>query len=480
MTFPRQFLLLSILSPSVAWAQTPEVVESAELAPATAASGSTSGSPAAASAADGTPASPASDSSSPAAVDVVPSTGASASAAKAEEPQPAAPPSEAKSEEPKSEEPKAPSDPIVMKAQFGKGFTIGMPDETVTLNIRGRVQVQALASDADGEGGELTQVQVRRMRLVFQGNLLGKELQYYFQLAFSTRDQEPDVQLRSPLRDAYVTYAPLRDLNLRFGQMKIPYGRQRVTSSSALGMVDRSLVVTELNLDRDVGLNAFAKDFLGLDGRLGYALAVFGGDGRNRVADNAGLLYAARLNVSPFGGFEDNVEGGFHFDPTPKLAIGLGAAYNQATDRTQSTIGAIISDPTVAFDYGHLGADFIFKWHGFSATGEWMYRVATESTQDGVDEDGAPTTYGAREAWGAYGQLAQMLTKHLEVSARYGYLEPLVDTSPVRLTHELGGGLSYYFLEHNLKLQGDYFYISNQSDLSQGLHQGRVQAQVFF
>jgi phosphate-selective porin OprO and OprP len=370
----------------------------------------------------------------------------------------------------------------VLKAEFGKGFTIGTPDEMVTLNIRGRVQVQAAMVDKSTtpEPVDETLLQVRRMRLVFQGNLLGKQLQYYFQLAFSTRDQEADVNVRSPLRDAYITYAPIRDLNLRFGQMKVPYGRQRVTSSSALGMVDRSVVTGELNLDRDVGLQAFSKDLFGLDGRIGYNLAVFGGDGRNRVADNAGLLYTARVNISPLGGFDDNVEGGFSFPNKPQLAIGLGAAYNQATDRPQSTIGNIIPDPAVSFDYAHLGADLLFRWAGFYITGEWMYRTATQPEIDGLDADGVATTYKARDSWGAYGQIGQMLTKELELSARYGHLEPLSATSAVKLTQELGGGLSYYFLGHNLKLQGDYFYISNKADFSEPTHQGRLQAQVFF
>src|SRR5690606_21385628 len=125
-----------------------------------------------------------------------------------------------------------------LKAHFGKGVTIGTADETFTLNIRARMQVQAAYYEADDETeADLTQLQVRRARVVFQGNALGPELTYYLQLAFSNRDSEPDVRL--PLRDAYFTYAPHTSVNLRIGQMKVPYGRQRVVSSSAQGMVDR-------------------------------------------------------------------------------------------------------------------------------------------------------------------------------------------------------------------------------------------------
>ena len=37
-------------------------------------------------------------------------------------------------------------------------------------------------------------------------------------------------------------------------------------------MPDRSIVTSELNLDRDVGATLFSKDLLGLGGKLGYNL----------------------------------------------------------------------------------------------------------------------------------------------------------------------------------------------------------------
>ncbi len=371
----------------------------------------------------------------------------------------------------------AESSEVKLSATFGKGATIATADEKFSVNLRGRIQAQALVSDEDGAGGEVTQFQIRRMRLVLQGNLWGPELQYYIQLAFSNRDMEPD--LRSPLRDAYVTYAPFRDLNVRFGQMKVPYGRQRVTSSSALGMVDRSAVTTELNLDRDVGVQALSKNFLGVDEKIGYSLGVFGGDGRNRVADNAGYLFVGRLNFMPLGHFDDNVETDSKREKKARLAIGLGGAYNQATNRPQSTIGLPFEDPNVRFSYAHLGVDFMFKYAGFFATSEWMMRTADAESIDGVAGDGSPTTFLSRQAWGAFGQVGQMLTESLEVSARYGHLSP-IGTSAVTLLNEIGGGLSYYFDHHNLKLQSDYFYFSGASDFSAGSHQGRLQAQVFF
>ncbi len=169
--------------------------------------------------------------------------------------------------------------PIQVRAKFGEGATIATKDDKVSLTLRARVQTQALfATNKDDSDDPRTEFLVRRMRLEVKGNIVGEKLTYRVQLGFSNRDTESD--LRLPLRDAFMNWKAHRLLELRFGQMKVPFGRQRVNSSSALEMVDRSIVVGELNLDRDVGVYMHSNDLVGNDGLLGYVVGVFGGDGR--------------------------------------------------------------------------------------------------------------------------------------------------------------------------------------------------------
>jgi phosphate-selective porin OprO and OprP len=363
---------------------------------------------------------------------------------------------------------------ILGQAAFGKGATIKSADDKFSLNIRGRMQVRATMTKVDGEEDPITGMQIRRQRIVLQGNAMGPALTYYIQLAFSNLDMEPD--LRSPLRDAYFTWILSRDLNLRVGQMKVPYGRQRVVSSSALQMVDRSIVTGEFNLDRDAGVHMFSKDLFGLGGKLAYSAAIFGGDGRNRVADKFGMLYAGRIQVSPMGGFDDFVEADIKREASPKLAIGINGAYNQDSNRAKSTFSDVY--PTT-FDQRHAGADLLFKWNGLSVSGEWMWRKA-DSTGHSVLEKGAtaPKLYAPRSGWGGYGQVGQMLTDKLEIEGRYGYLTAIND-SPVGVKHELGGGFSYYIAEHNLKVQTDYFYLPGKG-FENGAHEVRLQTQLYF
>lgn len=363
------------------------------------------------------------------------------------------------------------ANPPVVDAGFGRGVTIRTADDQMSLNIRGRVQVRnTMADTEDDDRVGTSEFLVRRMRLVFQGNAMGPALTYYFQLSFANLDNEPD--LRLPLRDAYVTWAPTRDVNVRVGQMKVPFARQRVVSSSALQMVDRSLVTTELNLDRDVGVQLFSRNLFGLGGRLGYAVGLFGGEGRNRLGRDFGYLYSARLEAWPFGQFDDIVEADIARSPKPRLAIGAGVGYNQRTNRARSTL----ADTFLAGDvnYRHAGADLIFKKSGFSVISELMYRRAAEELASSTG------TALSRSGWGAYVQAGQMLTSRVEVNGRLGHLMPYAGTSPTfEETEEAGVGLGYYPRAHNLKVQGDYFQLRTGGPARLS-HQVRLQLQLFF
>lgn len=292
------------------------------------------------------------------------------------------------------------------------------------------------------------------------------------QLAFATQDMESDAP--NVLRDAHLTWSGLRDLNLRVGQQKVPFGRQRVISSGNQQMVDRSIVVGELNLDRDVGVIARSDDLFGLGGRLSYALGVMGGDGRNRLGTNVGLLYVARLQVSPFGKFDDLIAGDLDRGEKPRLAFGVAAARNVATVRQRSTISNTFRNGSLTYD--HLAADLIFKWHGLSVEAEALLRHA--ETPNLV---GATSTEWARAGWGYFIQAGYSPMQAFELSARWGQLRPFTGTDPsFRHQRELGVGAGWYPKKHDLKLQGDLFWLPVGENFAVGSWQLRVQLQLAF
>lgn len=359
--------------------------------------------------------------------------------------------------------------PPTVDAGLGRGVTIRAADGQASMNIRARLQIRSTFVNA-GEGPDTSEFLIRRARLVFQGDAVGSTLTYYVQLSFANLDNEAD--LRLPLRDAYVTWTPTRGASVRIGQMKVPFSRQRVVSSSALQMVDRSPVVSELNLDRDVGVQVFSKDLFGL-GRLGYAVGLFGGEGRNRLGRAAGLLYTARLEAWPFGAFDDYVEGDVQRRRTFRLAVGVNAAHNQNTNRPRSTIGTPYTAGDV--DYRHASADITVKWRGWSVASEVLYRHGTgDAPQPGVT---APLT---RSGWGAYVQSGVMVGPRWEVTARASHLVPDRGTDATFARgRELGAGVSYYLHGHDLKVQGDYVRVRERAP-ARTTQQVRAQFQLFF
>ncbi|HSC86158.1 MAG TPA: porin [Polyangiaceae bacterium] len=360
-----------------------------------------------------------------------------------------------------------------VELKFGHGITFRSASDDFHFQMRGRIQPRFDSTFADG-AETINGFSIRRARLAFNGRFF-KDWELYVQLGFSPRDNEPDQY--NPLRDATITYAGLRDAMIRVGQMKVPFDRQRMTSSSALQFADRSLVVTELTLDRDVGAQLLSEDLGGLDGRFGYNLGLFAGDGRNRSATNSGLMLVARLWTSPFGKFDPQSEGDLKRESNFRLALGVAAARNFQSVRARSTSSTTYDFAT--FDYSHLTADLTMKWRGFSSVSQIIYRGADQPSVTQGTGAAAVTEY-SRSGWGFFTQAGYMWTDHLETAARYGEFFPLQPTDPalVRL-REVGGAVSWYFSGHNLKMTADYFWLPQPSSDTE-THQIRLQGQLYF
>lgn len=371
--------------------------------------------------------------------------------------------------------PKPPDDEhVAVKAGFGEGVSVQKGD--FRLSLRGRMQVQgfALLPTEGSRAVRANGIMVRRARLVLKGEL-PYELSFTLQLAFSNLDMEPDAP--NVLRDFYAEWRRFRDVSVRLGQGKVPYGVQRVVSSSALQFVDRAVAVGEFNLDRDVGLTLFSDDLFGLGGRLQYALGVFGGDGRNRIGTNQGLLYVARVRLSPFGKFDEKWEGDPDRASRVRLGIGGGVAWNVMTNRPRSTLGTPYQAAT--FDYFHAGADLVFKWRGLSLTSEFFYRQANQLSETNTIK-GVDVVEYSRPGLGWFVQGGYYVLNWLELGARYGDSRPAAGADPAfRRTREIAGVLNFMVLKHDLKLQLDYSWLDD-GNFGDGRHQVRAQAQVYF
>lgn len=360
----------------------------------------------------------------------------------------------------------------------GQGFTLTSADERFSATLRARGQIRDTLT---ASGSPTNELNVKTLRVYLSGHLMTRDLRYWVQLGLGGNDFEAGSS--SPILDFWVEYVRLRDVNIRVGQFFVPFDRARTIREFALHLVDRPQVVSELSLDRDLGLMISSADLFGSRGVLAYQLGIFGGKGRNRFGGGAlGFLYVLRLSVRPFGAFDDDQEDDLLRLHRPRLMLGVGGAYNQNTDRQRSTTGTTLTLGTP--DYLHAAADAVFKYAGFSLLAEVLYRQARTDFYDGM-KDAKMVREWSRSAWGYLVQAGMMLGRRFEVTARWESLSARGDTDPALLTlvqtqgHQLGGGLNLYLNGHLFKVQTDYFYQFGD-DMGSGRHVVRLQLDATF
>lgn len=344
---------------------------------------------------------------------------------------------------------------FVIEGAPGKGLTARVGD-AFSLNLRTRIQLRyqldGSAEDANEDRDYQQLVNVGTARLAISGNVYVPELRYVIQLAVAGRDYRDGAI--SPVFDAYLDYRVHRDFAVRVGQFFVPFDRLRTVREFALQMADRPLPVGELTLDRDVGVVLYSEQFLGSP--LAWRVGVFGGGGTNlSVGKEPGALVMGRLELRPLGPIDDDSEGDLLRREKPGLAVGAGIAHNSNTNRLRSTTGATFSGGTT--DYLHLAADLVFKWRGFAAQLEYLWKKASNDVITSIDDDGATLTERTRSGSGWIAQASYVFDPPLEIVGRLSRLHAFDGTDP-RLVpmHERGVGVNYYLNGHQLKLQTDF------------------------
>lgn len=367
----------------------------------------------------------------------------------------------------------------------GKGLVVKAPNNYFVLRTRLRAQfLYAVSADNTEESEPENSFQIRRARLAFTGSFFGKHNKFKAEIAISPRDLSlsDDGLQRSPLLDWFVTFDYLRDLTVRLGQFKVMYSRERVVSSGNLTLVDRSIVNREFNVDRDLGIEVGSKDFLGL-GYLRYTLGVYMGEGHSSfAASNFGLMYIARLEVTPLGRFKDDyTEGDHRYHSTPKLSIGVAYAFLDEGKGNRGILGRAPADGGTT-DTHNFNADFVFKWQGLGLIGCFMWRKGIRSPGQNKNPQGQDITPELpRDGMGVYGQISYLFRPPvtLQLAARVSHIRPIgtAETTSLVESNAAGGAVSYYFAKHPFKLQLDYFYLWGTNNPN-GEHRVRLQLQA--
>ncbi|GJM34723.1 MAG: hypothetical protein DHS20C18_37240 [Saprospiraceae bacterium] len=329
----------------------------------------------------------------------------------------------------------------------------------------------------------MSQFLVRRFRLKFGGFVFTPDLEYKVELGLSNRDisvDKEDGNTRDAARiifDAVLKWKFAKNWALWVGQTKLPGNRERVISSGSLQFVDRSLLNSAYNIDRDAGLQLRGKFDLG-NTIIAPSFSISQGEGRNITSTNAGGYdYTAHVDFLPLGEFSnkgDFISADLEREQSPKLAIGLTYDYNDGAVRQGGQLGNFVQDSLGNYVENSLSTFFIdlmFKYQGFSLLSEYANKSAAHQIED--------ISKGFLTGTGFTAQVGYLFNNNLEIALRYTNLRREDDLSAISDEDQYTLGVSKYIVDHNLKVQGDITR-STFPDISDGAYQFRMQVEMQF
>ncbi|MEZ4777892.1 MAG: porin [Flavobacteriaceae bacterium] len=358
----------------------------------------------------------------------------------------------------------------ISDTKFGKGMiNFTAKDSSFSVKFAPRIQFRS-ESNWDYNGANYDSpvhgVSIRRARLKFDGWAYSPKLKYKIELGLSNRDIAGANQFNrnTPyyILDAVIMWNFYENFELWAGQTKLPGNVERVVSSANMQLIDRSLLNSRFNIDRDMGIQLRHYDNLGNDFIIREKVAISQGEGRNLTEGNqGGLQYTGRLEFLPFGEFKsggDYSQSDLAREASPKLMIGVTYDFNQDAVKTRSNLGSymFLADGSLyKTDITTLFVDAMFKYKGFSFMGEYANRDAENPIAKEADgtETGDIVLIGSAINF----QAGYVFNNNYEIAGRFTNTK--YDTITERLGEEQYTlGVSKYIVGHKLKVQSDISY----------------------
>ena len=305
---------------------------------------------------------------------------------------------------------------------------------------------------------------VRRARLKFDGFAFSPKLKYKIELGLSNRDISgaSAFNRNTPryILDAVVIWNFYENFELWAGQTKLPGNIERVVSSANLQLIDRSILNSKFNIDRDMGIQLRHKSRLGGNWIIKEKFSISQGEGRNITEGNiGGLQYTSRLELLPFGEFSskgDYSQGDLKREKSIKAMFGFTYDINENAVKSRSNMGSYMiqsSGGLFETDITTIFLDGIIKYNGYAFMGEYANRDADQI--EALEEDGRAKTgavVGAGSALNIQG--SYLFKSNFEITARYTNIN-FKEITRLSDLKQITFGVSKYVVGHSLKIQAD-------------------------
>jgi len=299
-------------------------------------------------------------------------------------------------------------------------------------------------SPEDFEAPTVNSLDLQRIRIKLGGHAYRPWLKYYFEYDF-----------KSQMLDVELSLSRWTWLQLRVGQWKVTYNRERVDSSGKQQLVDRSIVNRVFTLDRQPGIMLAGHLAGGTPADLWYMAGLFNGNGQNAANDDSHPMWMSRLQWSPFGRQLAFSQSDIERHKKPSGTLSFAATGNRSPYTRFSTSGPGELDGFPPGGPGRYSVqqrleEVAFKYRGFSFQHEWHWKNVTDN------DTGLQT-----RLQGAYFQaglfpsaLSGSVPRPLELAARWAFVD--ADRSvPDDSRRELTLGANWFFAGHDNKLTTD-------------------------
>ena len=268
--------------------------------------------------------------------------------------------------------------------KFGEGLRF-VGESGYNVRITGYAQPMSELKSINSEESNSSRYRMRRVRLRMDGQSSNERFKYRFQVDLSGVSEIGESD-EDPLLDAYVDYALTNRISVKFGQRSTyTDNRELFMNSNSLQLVERSRLTSAFSSIREFGLFISGRFRAGRGSYLRPHFVLTNGDGKNVYSrDRGGLKIGGRVDYLPFGLFTNM--GQFRQidvmrEQVPKLVVGVHYSKNNGmSSRRGRYSGRIIylnaNDQESLPDYTKYGVDFLFKYKGFSALGEYIKSTA--------------------------------------------------------------------------------------------------------
>lgn len=349
---------------------------------------------------------------------------------------------------------------------FGKGLlNYTAADSTFSAEVSARIQSRFNSTwnyENNDYGNADYNFIVRRARLKFDGWAYSPKLKYKIELGLSNRDlggiNSFTNNAPNQILDAVIMWSFSKNWQLWAGQTKLPGNVERVVSSANLQFIDRSILNSRFNIDRDIGFQVRHKSSWGGSFITKEKFALSQGEGRNVTKGNeGGLQYTMRVEALPFGEFKkkgDYVEADLEREQQFKLMLAYTYNLNNNAVKTRSGMGDYMYNDTHLFqtDITTHFLDVVAKYKGWSLLTELAQRDAVAPVA--TNSDGTSTGDVVLIGKALNTQMGYLFKNNLELALRYSeinYNQITGNTNPKEITL----GVSKYVVGHKLKFQAD-------------------------